>query len=558
MNTSLSPKKYYKKYLIVCALSSLMVLPGCGSLTRQGDRSEIREIPGYTPPEEGYEPNPSYGRVPLPMNANVERWINYFTGRGRRHMDVYLARSSRYLPMMKATLRERGMPDELVYVALIESGFSSSAHSHASAVGYWQFIRGTGLRYNLKIDEYVDERRDPILSTQAAANYLDALYNLFGDWHLALAGYNAGENRIQRAIMRRKTRDFWELSSIRRTLPVETMNYVPKFIAATYIAQDPEKYGFKNVNFQPEFEFESIVIDKSVSLELLAEQMGITYEVLQRLNPRYISDFVPIYSDRKNAVRVPVGQRDIALAALPQSYASEPRRYIATYEWYRVRRGDTLSHIARRNRTSIARIRDINNWGRRRTMIREGQRIKVPITGRRSVAAAPQSRPVSSAAQAQVASGQRVVHIVRRGENLTTIARRYGTTVGQIQRLNNLRNRSLIRAGQSLVISEGSAQATNDGASTHTVRRGESLSLIAARHGTTVAELQRLNNIRNRSMIRAGQKLTVPGQRVHVVRRGENLSTIARRYRASVSEIAQANSIENKSVLFVGTRLVIP
>ncbi|MFN7262309.1 MAG: lytic transglycosylase domain-containing protein, partial [Pseudobdellovibrionaceae bacterium] len=168
--------------------------------------------------------------IPVEMNPLVEKWVNYFQGRGRPHMERYLARSNRYIGLMKKILRQNGLPEDLIYIALIESGFSSKATSRAAAVGYWQFIRPTGKRYGLEINSLVDERRDPVLSTQAAAEYFKGLYSVFGSWYLAMASYNVGENRVKREVMNHYTRDFWELARKKR-FPQETINYVPKYIA---------------------------------------------------------------------------------------------------------------------------------------------------------------------------------------------------------------------------------------------------------------------------------------------------------------------------------------
>jgi membrane-bound lytic murein transglycosylase D len=494
-----------REYFLAAFLGLTLVITGCAS-TGSRNISDLAKTP---PPEDGYEPSKDYGRVDLPINPQVQKWLNYYTGRGRKHMDVYLARSSRYIPMMKAVFRERGMPDELAYVALIESGFSSNALSHASAVGYWQFIRGTGTRYNLRIDSNVDERRDPILSTQAATNYLDSLFSLFGDWHLALASYNAGENRIQRAVMKYRTRDFWEIAKQRRGIHPETRDYVPKFIAAVYIAKDPEKYGFSNINFQPEFEFDSVVIDKPVSLDLLAKQMNIPYEDLKKMNPRYKSDFVPVYKDRTNAVRVPVGMKDLALTKIDASVATAPLHYVSGFEWYKVRRGDTLSTIARKFRTNMAVLRDLNDWNRKRTFLRAGNKIKVPDHGMSASVAPKRSSERSKRSPTQLESYK-----------------------------------------------------------TYVVQKGDVLSLIAEKHGIGLSVLRSANRLSNRSMIRVGQRLRIPidgegamqserNKQVHVVRRGENLSTIAKKYRTSVSHIAKLNSLDNRALIFVGRKLVI-
>jgi membrane-bound lytic murein transglycosylase D len=407
-------------------------------------------------------------------------------------MHIYLERSARYMPLMKATFRERGMPDDLAYVAMIESGFSPTAFSNASAVGYWQFIRETGKRYNLRIDPYVDERRDPILSTQAAATYLDSLFSIFGDWHLALAAYNAGEQRILNAVMKKRTRNFWELANMRRALPKETVNYIPKFIAAVRIAQNPEKYGFTDIDFQPAFTFDSVVIEKPISLETLASELKVDYDDMKLMNPRYKSDFVPVYTDRVNAVRVPVGMKDQTVAAIVRSASEGPKHYVSSFEYYKIRRGETLSHIAKRFHTSVAKLRDLNDFSRK-THLRAGRKIKVPEKFDKAMspatkqelarelasnstivpassnpaasaeASAEESAPVAKKAKrahnksskvSAVAKtdGDKKVHVVRRGENLSMIARKYRVTISQIARANSLTRRSKIAAGTELII----------------------------------------------------------------------------------------------------------
>ena len=183
------------------------------------------------------------GKLPLEINQEVERWIDFFTVKDRERFQRFLERGEKYKPQIMAALREQGVPPEIYYQAMIESGFATSATSRAKAVGIWQFMRETGRRYGLRVDSYVDERRDPLRSTVAAALYMKDLYNVFHSWYLAVAAYNAGEGRIMNTIMRSKTRDFWEMAR-RKVLPNETMNYIPKFIAATMIGTDPQKYGF--------------------------------------------------------------------------------------------------------------------------------------------------------------------------------------------------------------------------------------------------------------------------------------------------------------------------
>ncbi len=423
-----------------------------------------------------------YGELNLKVNGHVQKWINYFQGRGRSYMEVYLQRSSRYLPMMKATLREQGLPEDLVYIALIESGFSPMAHSHASAVGYWQFIKGTGRRYGLNVNHHIDERRDPVLSTRAAAEYFKALYNLFGSWYLAMASYNVGENRVKNVVMKHYTRDFWELVR-KRKLPAETLDYVPKFIAAAVIAKNPEQYGFTNIPYQPALAYDTVPISQPISLDRLASSIGVPYEELKLLNPRYKTDYVPLYQQGETVVRVPVGTKAQAIASLPACLSVAPKVMVGEYDYYRVRSGDSLSTIARRHRTSVDTIRRLNNLNTR-TMIRVGQRIKVPeriMTGggekKRSQPKSTntmQARAIAKVAQMQeqtkrtptrsvaaakptvkaskAAKKTKKVHVVKRGETLLNIAKSYKVTLNQLIAVNDLKKRQPLFVGKQLVI----------------------------------------------------------------------------------------------------------
>lgn len=544
---------------------SVSLFSGCANFSRKTtDEStkitDIKDSQVHTTP---YMADSYYGEIPSEINPSVLKWINYFQGRGRRHMERYLQRSTRYLPLMKEVFRERGMPEDLVYIALIESGFNSGAYSHASAVGYWQFIRGTGKRYRLKINSYVDERRDPVLSTHAAANYFHDLYGMFGDWRLSMASYNAGENRIKRLIRRYRTRDFWELTKKRR-MPRETKNYVPKFIAAREIARNPEKYGFEAVNYQDAFSYDSVQVTQPISLDKLAKKLNVDYKELKRMNPRYRSDFVPVYSNRDNYIRVPQGMKLAASAAIDFSVAKGPIRFAPHTYSYRIRRGDTLSGIAHRNGTSVRKLMALNNISSR-TLLRVGRRLRVPQYGHRSLA-------LSKKRTRRAIYGGKY-HVVRKGESLSVIAQRYRVSMAKLRRWNRLSRRSMIRVGQRLKIGESQVASSSrsrkpSSVKYYVVQRGDTLIGIAKRFGVSVSELRRLNGLKKRSFLKIGQKLSLKNKsssselskarKFHVVRRGENLLTIAKRYKVSIAKIVRENKINNRSKIFVGSRLVIP
>lgn len=451
--------------------------------------------------------------IPTEINPLVEKWISYFQGRGRPHMERYLSRSTRYEKLMKKVLKDNGLPEDLFYIALIESGFSSRATSTASAVGYWQFIRGTGKRYSLQINSFVDERRDPVLATQAAADYFKDLYNIFGSWYLAMASYNVGEGRVLRETAKNNTRDFWELVRKRR-LPAETMNYVPKFIAARLIAQNPAEYGFEDIDYMPPIEFDHIVVTQPVNLRTMAEKLNINYEDFKDLNPRFKGEVAPLKTNQLS-IRIPPGMSEQALVAANDSVVTDVR-FIADAgdtRRHKVRSGETLFTIARKYRTTVAYIRELNDLPRKRKL-KNGQTIYVP-----------DRTPRSQRSDAQVAVNKSSIryHVVQDGDSLNTIAEKYGTSVSQIQRMNKLQKGKSLKAGLKIKV------PAKDGVEART-------------------------KVASRKVASVNKKKVV----VHVVRKGENLSSIAAKYNVSMTDLKGLNKINRSAKLNVGSRLKIP
>ncbi len=247
--------------------------------------------------------------VPIQMNKQVRAYLVYFSTERHAVIRNYLARSTRYLPLIKSVFEEYGLPEDLAYLAMIESGFNNKATSPAAACGMWQFIKGTGLRYGLNIDSYVDERRDPEKATRAAAKYLLDLYKQFGSWYLAAASYNCGEGRVQRELDQSKHKNFWELSA-NMCLPTETKNYVPQMIAATIIAKNPEKFGFKNVAYQPPVKMDKVQVNEPTSLKAAAFAVNMQADDIQSLNPELLRGVTP--PDSSNyTLNLPPNSRDL-------------------------------------------------------------------------------------------------------------------------------------------------------------------------------------------------------------------------------------------------------
>ncbi len=422
----------------------ILLLSGCNLLTKRELISNSADL-GLPNANEIHNEDPD---LPKEMNQHVLNQMEYFLGRGHDQMERYLERSTRFLGLVKKTLKDEGVPEDLAYVALIESGFNSTAKSRARAVGYWQFIRGTGERYGLKVNNLVDERRDPIKSTVAAARYLKSLYNLFGSWHLAFAAYNVGENKVKYQVMKHQTRDLWELIRL-GGLPAETKQYVPKFIAARMIAKHPEKYGFKNLEFEAPITFETVKVDHPISLSQMARALNISSEELKIRNPMYRTDLVPMNSLGFAEVRVPAENADGVQIAMLKSRVT-PRHLAAAetidpdFVIYKVKRGDTLASIAYRFGTQISQIRSLNKFDRRSTIV-AGAKIKVPPGRIRKIEKDRYTKVIKF-------NEPKTIHVVRRGDTLIHISKRYGVSLGDIRRQNKLTSRSTLVAGAKLLI----------------------------------------------------------------------------------------------------------
>lgn len=322
--------------------------------------------------------------LPVTRNESVETWINFLKGRNADKTQLWLERSGKYGPMIQTALRERGMPEDLIYLAFIESGFSPKAYSRAAASGIWQFIAETGKRYGLEVGSYVDERRDPLAATDAALDYLSELYDRFGSWYLAAAAYNTGENRVGR-IMREVTgsergtdADFWRIAS---RLPRETRNYVPLMLAAGHIGKEPAKFGFERVSYQDPLAFDTVWVPGQVSIAAVARAASADEQDVMDLNPHLVKGVTP--PDRAWAVRIPRGSATTFASAFAPIYQAEVsqrlaanRAAAASAKRHKVRRGETLTHVARRYGVTVRQLQAWNGMGRG-TMIRAGQTLKV-------------------------------------------------------------------------------------------------------------------------------------------------------------------------------------
>ena len=439
-------------------------------------------------------------------NEHVQREIRSFTGYERQaFVDAY-SRSGLFRPMILAKLESAGLPSQLSWLPLVESLFKERALSRAAAVGLWQFIASTGQRYGLARNAWVDERMDPEKSTDAAIAYLNELHGMFGDWPKALAAYNCGEARVDRLGRRNAAEylDFWDLYAL---LPQETRRYVPRFFATLVILGDPARYGMTLPEpLAPRQDTVAVRVERAVQLDRLDAELGLAAGTLKGLNPALRHAATPAHT---YDLRVPASAAELVgvrIAALPQW---QPPRALTVS--HRVGRGETLSTIAARYRTSVEAIMRANRI-RSANRIWPGQRLEIPVRG----GAAPTHAATTDPSAA--------TYTVRRGDTLSDIARRHRTTVERIKRLNALASDALtpgqvLRLKGTETAASGPAAAASgppaavaaaQGARRYQVRPGDTPSSIADAHKVDVAALLAANRLSRRSKIFPGQWLVIP------------------------------------------------
>jgi membrane-bound lytic murein transglycosylase D len=390
--------------------------------------------------------------IPIPLNNRVLNYIELFQGRLRGHIQGGMDRGAQYLPMIQQVFKAEGLPLDLAYIPLIESAFKPAAQSQKRARGVWQFMRATGEERGLETNWFVDERSDPEKSTRAAADYLKWLYAQFGDWHLALASYNGGPGRVQRAVKRSGIEDFWRLSEGKRHLPRETREYVPLILAAMVIARNPTQYGFAPMATDKPLAYDTVAVTRAVDLRRIAEWTDSPLEAIQALNPELRRWTTPVRAETYE-VKVPPGTGDKLKDALKNATGSD----LAALHWYRVKRGESVATIARKLGVSRSDLAEANSLSTK-ARVRAGQDLLVPRAPStalvaRAEAAAPASRAAASAppageTRATRASSRpndpprstRVVYRVRRGDTLGSIARAFDTTIAAIKSANRLRS----------------------------------------------------------------------------------------------------------------------
>ncbi|MBE9520749.1 MAG: LysM peptidoglycan-binding domain-containing protein [Proteobacteria bacterium] len=535
---------------------------------------------------------------PITVNKQVQYYLDFFAGKHRQNFEKWLSRSSRYLPMIQEHLREAGLPEDLAYLAMIESGYNERAYSRARAVGIWQFIKPTGRHYGLAINSYVDERRDPIKSTRAAAAYLSALYEEFGSWYLAVAGYNAGEGKIRRAIKRYKTTDFWEIAQ-GRYLKLETKRYVPKLIAAIMISREPEKYGFTNVQYQPELAYDTVEVPRWTSVKAVALACNMDSKELRSYNNELRKEFTP--PDRASyPIKVPAGKKELVEKNLPRVQAV----VTTDYKTHKVKNGETLNSICKKyglTKTVILKSNNLRSAG-----LKSGQRLRIPYQTA-SYKMLPEGSVAKGYLAAESSGGNFVLHKIQPGETVSELARLYNVPIHLIAAWNDIRDISRITAGQQLVFyvqlnTPQVAQSTSSpkparqlvaaavkerkdtpvakkspavqlAAVTHSietgnsqdyyiVQQGDSLWNIARNFGLTSRQLSRMNGLAG-DVIYPGDRLVVKGdgksagQEIYYqVRNGDSLWDIALQHAVTPEEIRSWNNLKG-NMIHPGNRLLL-
>ncbi|HIP81981.1 MAG TPA: LysM peptidoglycan-binding domain-containing protein [Desulfocapsa sulfexigens] len=465
---------------------------------------------------------------PVVINKQVKAYLDIFQNKQKKTFGRWLARSGKYIPMLQRELREAGLPQDLAYLAMIESGFNQRAYSRAKAVGLWQFIKGTGKQYNLRIDRYVDERRHAEKSTKAAVAFLSDLYADFGDWHLAVAGYNAGAGKIGRGLKRYKVDNFWSLAQ-HRYLRLETKRYVPKLIAAIIIAKNPEQYGFTNIQYEAPLEYETLRVGPGLSLDAVALICNTNSKEIKKLNQELKTGRTPLNKSHYD-VQIPVGKKELAEANLPRLNS-----VVSTgYKTHVIRKGDTLSKICKRYNINKTTLLKINNL--RSSKLVAGKHLRIPYSSARY-------RLLAKGSKGNIVTDDLVLHTIKPGETISKIADSYNIPPELIVTWNGLKSIHKIRAGQQLAL--------------YAVDDNKTLSFTKSPQPSTPSRITATPSKRKSSMIILAEQKKFSVKEVtpatskitwYKVRRGDSLWTIARKFNLSTKQLKTWNKLKSNRI----------
>jgi membrane-bound lytic murein transglycosylase D len=506
------------------------------------DLSKIK-IPNITTPET---------TIPLQMNDLVEKNILFFMDKGRDHFERWLYLSGKYFPTISRIFKEEGVPEEMMYLSMMESGLNPSARSWAKAVGLWQFMKGTGKIYGLRGNYWYDERRDFEKATRAAARYLKDLHEQYGDWQLAIAGYNSGGGRINRGIRKSRSNDFW---TMRRYLPRETRNYVPQYIAVSLMSMNPEAYGFKGIGRADSLVFEYVTVDDCVDLDVLAECAQTTAETLRELNPELIQWCTPP-NYRRYRLRIPAGSSDV----FSKKYAEVPDNQKRQWAEHKIRRGDTPGAIARKYGIATSVLMEVNKLNKR-SKLRIGNYLVIPVSTKRLMAAnarpqqeprvqEPTPRPKKIVPRIQrrqtlVPAGRdKLAYVVKKGDTLGHIAEWFGVRASDLRNWNNIPYGRSLQVGATVNVwipSERLEQYRN----------------IAVMNFDQKNALKRLPAANKRPSVKVEEPVDERNHWVqHRVKKGETLDKIARDYAVAIADLKSWNKL-HRSKIFAGQILEV-
>jgi len=461
---------------------------------------------------------------PVVVNRQVEMYLDLFQGKQRKYFGRWLARSGRYSDLILNELEASGIPKDLLYLAMIESGFNQRAYSKAKAVGLWQFMSGTGRDYGLSISRYVDERRDAEKSTKAAAAYLKCLYDEFGDWYLAVAAYNGGPGTLRKAIKKTKSRDFWKIAQS-RSLRLETKRYVPKLIAAIMIAKEPEKYGFTDIVYEQPLTWEAIEVGPGLSMAAVATLTNSDQTDIKLLNQELRTSRTPMDRERY-LVKIPSGTKMLAQSNLPRLHSVVQTEY----KTHIVKKGETLTKICRRYNINTTTLLKVNTLTSRN--LKPGTRLRIPY---QNVAyrILPEGMDARIAAQDDL-----ILHTVKRGETISKISGRYQVPAELIVAWNGLVNMHKISEGQQLALYMSSTSPTARSLRPPSTAANESSMLVLS---DSRKQLVSQNNQQN-------------PYTWYMVRSGDSLWTISRKFNTSPDRIKRWNNLKS-NLIHPGSKL---